>query len=146
MAAFYRTKGISLLEARDKMYAKYGNYLHSQASFVCEGASGMQRMKEIMSDLRTNTPKEIGGLKVLRFGDYIASEETELATGNKTAIELPKSDVLAFRLENDASVIIRPSGTEPKIKAYYTTIGETREAAEKLQSVIANDFKAILGF
>lgn len=146
MAAFYRTKGVSLLEARDRMYAKYGNYLHSQESFVCEGASGMQRMKEIMADLRNNTPKEIGGLNVLKFGDYIASEETELATGAKAVIDLPKSDVLAFRLEQDASVIIRPSGTEPKIKAYYTTIGETREAAEKLQKTIADDFKAILGF
>ena len=146
MAAFYRTKGISLLEARDKMYAKYGNYLHSQESFVCEGASGMERMKEIMADLRTNTPKEIGGLKVLRFGDYMASEEVDLATGAKTAITLPKSDVLAFRLEQNASVIIRPSGTEPKIKAYYTTIGESREAAKKLEATIAGDFKKILGF
>ncbi|MGN0634418.1 MAG: phospho-sugar mutase [Oscillospiraceae bacterium] len=146
MAAFYRTKGISLLEAREKMYAKYGNYMHSQESFVCEGASGMQRMKEIMADLRNNTPKAIGGLSVLKFGDYVASEETDLATGEKTVIDLPKSDVLAFRLEQDASVIIRPSGTEPKIKAYYTTIGETREAAEALQKVIADDFKAILGF
>lgn len=146
MAAFYRTKGVSLLEARDKMYAKYGNYLHSQESFVCEGASGMQRMKEIMAGLRSNTPTEIGGLKVLKFGDYIASEETEIATGKKTVIELPKSDVLAFRLEQGASVIIRPSGTEPKIKAYYTTIGETREAAKELEKTIADDFRAILGF
>ncbi len=146
MAAFYRTKGISLLDARDKMYAKYGNYLHSQESFVCEGESGMQRMKEIMSDLRTNTPQEIGGLKVLRFGDYMASCEAELATGEKTEIKLPKSDVLAFRLEKDASVIIRPSGTEPKIKAYYTTIADTRDEACEMQSKIAADFKSILGF
>lgn len=146
MAAFYRTKGISLLEAREKMYAKYGNYLHSQESFVCEGASGMERMRQIMKSLRTDSPEEIGGLKVLKFGDYIASEETDLQTGEKAEIKLPKSDVLAFRLEQDASVIIRPSGTEPKIKAYYTTIGETREAALQLQKKIADDFKSILGF
>ncbi len=146
MAAFYRTKGITLLEARERLYAKYGNYLHSQESFVCEGESGMQRMKEIMADLRANAPKAIGGLKTLRFGDYIASTETDLATGEKTEIKLPKSDVLAFRLEDNASVIIRPSGTEPKIKAYYTTIGETREAAQALQTKIAEDFKAVLGF
>ncbi len=146
MAAFYRTKGISLLEARKRMYAKYGNYLHSQQSFVCEGETGMQRMQEIMADLRSNIPAQIGGLKTLRFGDYIASEETDLATGEKTAIELPKSDVLAFRLEDNASVIIRPSGTEPKIKAYYTTIGQTAQQAADLQKKIADDFKAILGF
>ena len=146
MAAFYRTKGISLLKARENLYAQYGNYLHSQKSFQCEGASGMERMKEIMTNLRTNVPTEIGGLKVLVFGDYMASEETELASGKKTVIDLPKSDVLAFRLEQGASVILRPSGTEPKIKAYYTTIGEKREDAQKLEEKIAEDFKAKLGF
>ncbi len=138
MAAFYRTKGISLLKAREDLYAQYGNYLHSQKSFQCEGASGMERMKEIMTNLRTNVPTEIGGLKVLVFGDYMASEETELASGKKTVIDLPKSDVLAFRLEQGASVILRPSGTEPKIKAYYTTIGEKREDAQKLEEKIAD--------
>ncbi len=146
MAAFYRTKGISLLQARDNMYKKYGNYLHAQESFVCEGASGMQRMKEIMKGLRENTPTEIGGLKVEKFGDYLASKETCIKCGKVKDIDLPKSDVLAFRLEQDASVIIRPSGTEPKIKAYYTTIGETREAAEAVQAKIKADFKAKLGF
>ncbi|MBR1723510.1 MAG: phospho-sugar mutase, partial [Ruminococcus sp.] len=146
MAAFYRTKGISLLDARDKMYAKYGNYLHSQESFTCEGASGMQRMQEIMKDLRENTPKEIGGLKVESFGDYLASKETCFKCGKVSDITLPKSDVLSFKLEQGASVIIRPSGTEPKIKAYYTTIGETRAAAEEQQAAIKADFKAKLGF
>ncbi len=146
MAAFYRTKGISLLQAREKMYQTYGNYVHSQSSFTCEGASGMQRMKELMSMLRTDTPKEIGGLKVVSFADYVASEKVDMATGEKTVITLPKSDVLAFDLEDGASVIIRPSGTEPKIKAYYTTIGETQEKATALRDKIADDFKAILGF
>lgn len=145
MAAFYRTKGISLLEAREAMYKEYGNYVHSQSSFQCEGASGMERMKEIMKSLRTNGPKAIGGLNVLSTADYVASEETA-ADGTKTVLTLPKSDVLTFNLENGASVIIRPSGTEPKIKAYYTTIGETRADAEKLRDVIAEDFKSILGF
>ncbi len=146
MAAFYRTNGISLLEARENMYKKYGNYVHTQKSFQCEGASGMERMKEIMADLRANSPKEIGGLKVLSVADYVASEKTDLATGEKTAITLPKSDVLSFFLENDASVIIRPSGTEPKIKAYYTTIGATREEASALEEKLADSFRQILGF
>jgi len=146
MAAFYRTKGISLLQARENLYKQYGNYVHTQKSFQCEGASGMERMKEIMTGLRNDPPKTIGGLKVLVFGDYMASEETELATGKKTAIDLPKSDVLAFRLEQDASVILRPSGTEPKIKAYYTTIGEERADAQKLEETISEDFKKMLGF
>ena len=146
MAAFYRTKGISLLQARENLYAQYGNYVHTQSSFQCEGASGMERMKEIMTGLRNDPPKAIGGLKVEKVGDYLASEEKDIETGAVSTIELPKSDVLAFRLSDGASVIIRPSGTEPKIKAYYTTIGETREAASALEKTIAEDFKSILGF
>ena len=146
MAAFYRTKGISLLQAREDMYKKYGNYLHSQKSFQCEGASGMERMKEIMTDLRADPPKAIGGLKVIDIADYLASEETNLETGVKTVLTLPKSDVIAFKLEQGASVIIRPSGTEPKIKAYYTTIGDTRADAEAQEEKLIEDFKGILGF
>ena len=146
MAAFYRTKGISLLQARENMYAKYGVYKHSQQSFTCEGASGMERMKEIMSDLRIRTPEEIGGLKVTRFDDYLASVSLDTATNDKTMLTLPKSDVLAFMLADGASVVIRPSGTEPKIKAYYTTTGKTQAEAEALEVKIADDFKKILGF
>ena len=146
MAAFYRTKGITLLQAREELYKQYGNYLHSQESFQCEGASGMEKMKEIMAGLRTNGPKEIGGLKVTVFADYKTSEQTDIATGKKTVLTLPKSDVLVFELEQGASVVIRPSGTEPKIKAYYTAIGDTRADAEKTEAALKADFKKILGF
>ncbi|MFT3950630.1 MAG: phospho-sugar mutase [Oscillospiraceae bacterium] len=146
MAAFYRTKGISLLEARAQLYAAYGNYVHTQKSFTCEGASGMARMKELMQMLRTQPPAEIGGLKVTGFADYVAQTDTDYETGAVTALTLPKSDVLAFRLAGGASVIIRPSGTEPKIKAYYTTIAADRAQAVKREEEIADSFKAILGF
>ena len=146
MAAFYRTKGISLIQARENMYKKYGVYVHSQSSFVCEGVTGMERMKEIMSDLRTNTPKTIGGLTVTRFEDYLASTSVDTATGAKTMLTLPKSDVLTFKLTDGASVIIRPSGTEPKIKAYYTTTGTTKAEAAALEKTISDDFAKILGF
>ncbi len=146
MAAFYRTKGISLIKARENMYNKYGVYQHSQKSFICEGATGMQRMAELMKMLRSNTPKEIGGLKVLTFDDYITGESTDTVTGNKTKLTLPKSDVLTFKLENNASVIIRPSGTEPKIKAYYTTTAKTRDEAKAIESKLEESFKKILGY
>ncbi len=146
MAAFYRTKGITLIQARENMYKKYGVYVHSQSSFTCEGSSGMERMKEIMKDLRENTPKEIGGLAVTRFDDYMASTSVDTATGAKTMLTLPKSDVLTFVLTDGASVIIRPSGTEPKIKAYYTTKCETSEEASALRDIIAADFAKKLGF
>ena len=146
MAAFYRTKGISLLQAREKMYAKYGNYVHTLSSFTCEGATGMAKMAELMKMLRTNPPKAIGGLKVKAIADYASSEETDTQTGAKTVLTLPKSDVLVFKLESGASVIIRPSGTEPKIKAYYTTIASSHEESAALNKTVSDDFKAYLGF
>lgn len=146
MAAFYRTKGISLIEARKRMYDEYGVYFNALDNFTCEGASGMERMKEIMSGLRENAPATIGGVKVLSVSDYAKSVTTDTATGAKTEITLPKSDVITFDLEDAASVIIRPSGTEPKIKVYYTTKGADKAAAVALKEKLAADFTKILGF
>ena len=100
----------------------------------------------ITTNLRNDIPKQIGGLKVTVFDDYIASTSKNMNTNSVTKIELPKSDVLTFTLEKGASVILRPSGTEPKIKAYYTTIGETHEFAAVLEKQISEDFKRIIGF
>ncbi len=146
MAAFYRSKGISLLDAREAMYKKYGNYVHTVASFTCEGASGMEQMAGIMTRLHAETPATIGGFKVVGLSDYLKKTETDLISGAVSPIDLPKSDVINFKLENGATVILRPSGTEPKIKAYYTIIAPTRDEAVKLGKTIAEDFKAILGF
>ena len=146
MAAFYRTKGISLIEARKRMYEEYGVYFNKLENFTCEGASGMQRMKEIMTGLRTNAPESIGGVKVLAVADYAASTKKCTQTGAVETLTLPKSDVITFYLEDDASVIIRPSGTEPKIKVYYTTKGADHAAATGLQSALSADFTKILGF
>ncbi len=145
MAAYYRTKGISMIKARENLYNEYGVYFNKVDNFVCEGATGMERMKEIMAGLRANSPKSIGGLPVLATTDYMSSVRRE-ANGAETAVTLPKSDVITFTLENDASVIIRPSGTEPKIKAYYTTVGKTADEATALQQKLSADFTKILGF
>ncbi len=145
MAAYYRTKGISMIKARENLYNEYGVYFNKVDNFVCEGATGMERMKEIMAGLRANSPKSIGGLPVLATTDYMSSVRRE-ANGAETAVTLPKSDVITFTLENDASVIIRPSGTEPKIKAYYTTVGKTANEATALQQKLSADFTKILGF
>lgn len=146
MAAYYRSIGVSLLEAREAMYKKYGNYVHTVASFTCEGAAGMEEMARIMGELHANAPADIAGFKVVAIDDYLTSESVDLATGVKKAITLPKSDVLCYTLENKATVIIRPSGTEPKIKAYYTTVAAEREEAVALGNKIADAFKASLGF
>ena len=135
-----------MLQARENMYKKYGVYTHTQKSFTCEGATGMQKMKELMTMLRTDTPKEIGGLAVVRFDDYLNSTSVDCTNGAKTMLTLPKSDVLTFALEGNASVVIRPSGTEPKIKAYYTTTGAAKADADALEEKISADFQRILGF
>lgn len=146
MTAFYKTKGVSLIEARENMYKKYGNFVHTQKSFVCEGLSGMEKMASIMDDLRNNPPSVISGIKVVKFADYEKSVAVDYISGEKSEIHLPKSNVLSFGLENGAKVILRPSGTEPKIKAYYTTIADRREDAQALEEKISKDFAAIIGF
>ncbi len=145
MAAYYRTKGVTLIEARKKMYDEYGVYFNKLDNFTCEGASGMERMKEIMAGLRANAPKVIGGLNVLAVTDYTTSVKT-MADGSTSNVTLPKSDVITYNIEDDASVIIRPSGTEPKIKVYYTTKGVDKPAAVALQEKLSADFTKILGF
>ncbi len=143
-AAFYKSKGISLLDAFRGIYKKYGYYYNCIGNFGFEGAAGMEKMAEIMARTRENAPKEIGGLKVLKFADYKASKETDLVTGEETVLTLPKSDVLVFEMEQGAGVIIRPSGTEPKIKVYYTTTAASEEEAKALQKKLADDFTGLL--
>lgn len=144
MAAFYRTKGISLLQARENMYKTYGVYYHTQQSFTFEGKAGMEKMNSIMSSLRENPPKEIGGLKVIFFDDYQESVSLNITTNEKSDIALPKSNVLSFVLTDGAKVIIRPSGTEPKIKAYYTAIGESQSDAEALEQKLVESFSKLI--
>ncbi|MCI7804170.1 MAG: phospho-sugar mutase, partial [Oscillospiraceae bacterium] len=104
MAAYYRTKGISLLQARENMYKEYGVFVHTQHSFTFEGAAGMKKMSDIMTNLRNNVPEEIAGCKVIGFDDYQASVSKNIETGAETEILLPKSNVLAFRLTDGAGV------------------------------------------
>lgn len=144
MAAFYRAQGISLIEARKRMYAEYGVYCNKLDTFAFEGASGMTKMQEIMTNMRTNYPKEIAGAKVVAMADYEASKKYDLETGKEEVINLPKSNVITLYFEGGASLVIRPSGTEPKIKLYYTTIGSTLADAEALQAKYAEAFTKIV--
>lgn len=144
MAAYYRTKGISMMQARENLYQKYGVYVHAQHSFTFEGESGMIRMQNIMEHLRTHRPEQIDNLKVLQFADYEKQVSIDLTTGTETAITLPQSNVLSFTLEQGAKVIIRPSGTEPKIKAYYTTTAATEAEAAAKKDELDTAFSAIM--
>ena len=140
MAAYYRTQGITLMQARENMYKKYGMFLQTLYSFEFEGESGMKHMEEIMTGLRENHPTAIGGLKVERFEDYKASTSKNIATGEVKELTLPKSNVLAFYLEGGCKAIVRPSGTEPKIKTYITAKAPTRAEAEVIEQQIYADF------
>lgn len=140
MAAYYRTQGITLLQARENLYKKYGVFYQTLYSFEFDGESGMKHMGEIMSNLRNDPPAEIGGLKVVKFEDYKESTCKDIATGNVTKLTLPKSNVLAFYLEDGCKAIVRPSGTEPKIKTYLTAKAPSHDAAVEIEQKIYKDF------
>lgn len=131
MAAFYKTKGMNLVDVMNALYDEFGYYNNSVQSYTFEGAAGMEKMENIMDTLRENPPKSIADLSVTAVSDYKTSK-TVFADGSEEAIDLPKSNVLAFALENANKVIVRPSGTEPKIKAYITAIGNSKESAAEL--------------
>ncbi len=131
MAAFYKSKGMNLVDVMNSLYDEFGYYGNVVESYTFEGAAGMEKMAGIMDTLRAEPPKEIAGLCVTAVSDYKTSE-TKFTDGKTEAIDLPKSNVLAFALEGGNKVIVRPSGTEPKIKAYITAIGESKEGAAAL--------------
>ena len=146
MVAYYKAQGKSLIEVLDGLYSKYGYYICAQKSFTCEGESGMKQIKGMMEALRTDTPKEINGSGVVKFDDYETSVSRDLKNGNETKITLPRSNVLCFYMEDGCSLIVRPSGTEPKIKLYIGAVGKTySEAESKLQGLTDSGTK-LLGF
>ncbi len=145
MAAFYRSKGISLVQARADMYKEYGYYCNKLENFAFEGESGMKKMNGIMDTLRTDYPKTVAGKKVIGLADYKQSVKYDLVSGEQEVLTLPKSNVITLYLEDDASIVIRPSGTEPKIKLYYTTVGKDGEEAAAKQAALSADFTKIIG-
>ena len=144
MAAYYRKQGKTLANVIDEIYKEYGYYRNTTLSFEFEGASGMKKLQEIMSDLRENPLKTINGRTVKTIYDYLKSEEKDVETGKITPIDLPKSNVLHFCLGGDA-VIVRPSGTEPKIKLYITSIGNSEQESIEIAEKMAEDVKSQLG-
>ena len=133
MAAYYRSIGSSVKERLEDIYAKYGRYLNKVDSFEVPGLSGMDKMAGIMADLRQNPPAAIGEYKVVKVTDYTKTEETGL----------PSANVLVYGLEGGATVIVRPSGTEPKIKTYFTTLGKDLAEAEAQKAALAEALKPI---
>ena len=145
MASYYKLRGMSLLEFMENIYKKYGMYYNSLLNFYFEGASGMEKMANIMSSLRNSTPKEIAGKKVVKFADYQLSVIKDMVTGDDSKINLPKSNVLSYYLEDECKVIVRPSGTEPKLKAYITAVGSSRDEAINISKELEKGISDILG-
>ncbi len=132
MAMYYKNKGMNLKQAMDSLYKKYGYFSEKTVSFSISGAAPMEKVAEIMKNLRSNDKTDIDGTKVLAFRDYKASTIHNFETDQITTTGLPVSDVLYYELENGSSVIIRPSGTEPKIKLYVLATGENSFACSEL--------------
>ena len=134
MAAYYRSIGSSIKARLEEIYANYGHYLNAVDSFEFPGLSGMEKMGSIMEALRKNPPKELAGYAVKTVTDFENSESTGL----------PRANILVFALENGESVIVRPSGTEPKIKTYFTTKGQGMEEAKQEKEKLAAAMKPLL--
>ena len=141
MASFYKMQGKTLLDVYGEIEAQFGVYYHAVDSFAFEGASGMKKMASIMENLRTAPPKEFCALKTLSMSDYKLSVTTDFVTNEKTQIPLPSSNVLQFNFENNCKLIVRPSGTEPKIKFYYTVVSDSREKAAEICKKFALEAK-----
>ncbi len=141
-AAYYKTQGITLWDQMLNIYNKYGYYKEDLFTMTFKGADGAKKIQDMMDAYRQNTPKQVGGYKVLRLRDYKNDVITDLATGETTPTGLPKSNVLYFELENDAWFCVRPSGTEPKIKFYAgvksTSLEKSAEELSKLMDAIKN--------
>ena len=133
MAAYYRSIGSSVKQRLEEIYSKYGRYLNKVDSFEFPGLSGMDKMAGIMEELRNNPPTAIGEYKVVKVTDYKKPEETGL----------PAANVLVYDLEGGAQAIVRPSGTEPKIKTYFTTLGKDLAEAQAQKDALAAALKPI---
>ena len=143
MAAYYADRGQSLLDILHRLSEEHGVYCHKLINVQFEGAQGMVAMDNLMASLRKTPPHTIAGLKVLGVADYLLSER-HTADGNIQTINLPKSNVLSYELENHAGLIVRPSGTEPKIKGYVTATGATPEKAAEVAAALVAETEALL--
>ena len=142
MAAYYKLQGLSLGDVMDKIYADYGYYDNAVVSYTFEGEAGMEKMAGIMNHLRQNPPKSLGGSPVVEHSDYQSSLSTDLVSGKSAPIDLPKSNVLEYKAENGCKLIVRPSGTEPKIKTYVTAVAADKAVAQKMGQQLIDESAA----
>lgn len=143
MALDYKRKGKTLVDAMNDLYQKHGYYINDLLNFVFEGQDGMNKMAAMMDSLRKDVPQQIAGFRVIGHSDY----ETRICFDGdaQTPIDLPKSNVLEYRMENGCKLMVRPSGTEPKIKVYLSACGANREEALALNEKLKEAAPKLLG-
>ena len=138
MAVYYKARGLTLQDTLNQLYETYGYCLNTQHTYAFEGAAGAARMREIMDAFRSEPPCDFAGLRVEKISDYKTSV-ARTADGREVKIALPASNVLKFWLEGDSSVVVRPSGTEPKLKVYLSVSAKTREKAKAWEEKILEE-------
>lgn len=141
MAAYYKKQGKTLANVIDELYSEYGFYNNTTLSFEFDGASGMQTMQNIMDGLRNTDAKEMAGFSIVKNADYLLSFEKDFVKGTTKEIKLPKSNVISFSLEGGNAIIVRPSGTEPKIKIYFTGVGKDKSDALRVTNELIDYVK-----
>lgn len=144
MAAYYKMQGKTLVDVMNDIYDEFGYYCNQVKSYQFEGEAGMARMDKIMTSLRENPPKELAGERVVYIGDYKKSVAYNLDDATESKIDLPKSNVLAYKADKGNGIIVRPSGTEPKIKAYITAIGSSKAASQELAERLTEQADAFM--
>lgn len=146
MALYYKSKGKNLYQALQAMYEKYGYYKEDQVALEMKGKDGQEKIAQIITNIRENTPKEIGGVLVTKIEDYQRSIIKDMKSGEETTILLPKSNVIKLKLEDGSWVVVRPSGTEPKMKIYVAVKGQSEaQSNEKLSALTDAATKVIQG-
>ena len=143
MTAYYKKLNMTLSDALEKLYENYGLYRERTVDIYMEGLDGIEKRRKVMQSLRDNPPAVLGGVAVLKSGDYQTGVVTNLVTGDKESTGQPASDVLYYTLENEDKIIVRPSGTEPKIKIYILAHGTDAESTDAKVSAYEIDAKKI---
>ena len=144
MAAYYHGKGMTLLDARDEMFRRYGIFADGVDNFYMEGVDGTARRTAFMQKMREHTPLQIAGEKVRYVRDYLCMQCRDLQSGAVTPCAKESADMLCFETENGNCIIVRPSGTEPKVKLYYQIHGDSAQQTQEKIKAISKEMNALL--
>lgn len=143
MTAFYRNQGLNLCDVLDGLYKEFGYYKNVLKNFTFPGISGFEKMQSIMKKFRDNPPSDINGKSIISLSDYLNGIKRS-SDGKKEILKLPSSDVLKFELTDNISIVIRPSGTEPKLKVYISVVSNSKENSQNLAASFENFFEKLI--